>query len=41
MEKPQLKFIIEDLLGCHMKLMPKCHLEIAELRPLPVRGGGL
>jgi hypothetical protein len=28
-EKPQLKYIVEDLLGCHMKLTPKCHPEIA------------
>jgi hypothetical protein len=29
MEKPQLKYIVEDLLGCHMKLTPKCHPKIA------------
>jgi hypothetical protein len=28
-EKPQLKYIVEDLLGCHIKLMPKCHPKIA------------
>ena len=28
-EKPQLKYIVEDVLGCHMKLTPKCHPEIA------------
>jgi hypothetical protein len=29
MEKPQLKYIFEDLFGCHKKLTPKCHPEIA------------
>jgi hypothetical protein len=24
-----LKYVVEDLLGCHMKLTPKCHPEIA------------
>jgi hypothetical protein len=28
-EKPHLKYIVEDLLGCVMKLTPKCHPEIA------------